>query len=114
MAIITVNSRQRVVATARFYSDSEQTTPADPTSVYFAIRKRGSDDVTTLVYGTDLAVEKASVGVYTCKIEDLDAGGTYFLESYGTGDVHTGCQDGIIQVKKNPVAEDLGGGGSAY
>lgn len=58
-------------------------TALDPTTVSLSYRKLGGT-VTTLVYGTDVAVVKVSTGVYRCDISAASSG-RWFYRWHSTG-----------------------------
>lgn len=64
-----------VVFVARWFSDADSLTPADPTGVTFRVQlpSAGSNDA-AYVYGTDPEVVKNGVGVYEFRYASPEAG----------------------------------------
>lgn len=84
MAINEYDTGDQVRMTATFKNAAGAL--ADPTTVVFKYRQSGSVAATTLTYGVDGAVVKASVGVYHLDITPA-ASGDWHYRAVGTGAV---------------------------
>ncbi len=76
-------------------------TAADPAVVKFSYRAQALGFTTTLVYGTDVALAKASTGNYFVNLDTTESGGLWDWNFYATG---TGASADSDQFYVRPTA----------